>query len=111
VHGLIFFYLQKFADVAAAGSTSWKGIRSNVTTSASRFLPAGTYPDTDAVAILSAIADATTSAYSIRARPVATLLVASSRAAWAAGQASTTASKRSPSTRHPVPSASRVVHG
>ena len=67
VHGLIFFYLQKFADVAAAGSTSWKGIRSNVTTSASRFLPAGTYPDTDAVAILSAIADAT-------GRPLPTVL-------------------------------------
>jgi tRNA A-37 threonylcarbamoyl transferase component Bud32 len=59
VHGLIFFYLQKFADVAAAGSTSWKGIRSSVTTTASRFLPSGTYPDADAVAILSTIADTT----------------------------------------------------
>jgi len=59
VHGLIFFYLQKFADVAAAGSTSWKGVRSSVTTTASKFLPSGTYPDSDAVAILSSIADTT----------------------------------------------------
>jgi len=59
VHGLIFFYLQKFADVVATGSTSWEGIRSSVTMSASRFLPSGTYPDADAVAILSAIADTT----------------------------------------------------
>jgi tRNA A-37 threonylcarbamoyl transferase component Bud32 len=59
VHGLIFFYLQKFADVAAAGSTSWKGVRSSVTTTASKFLPSGTYPDADAVAILTTIADTT----------------------------------------------------
>lgn len=59
MHGLIFFYLQKFADVAAAGSTSWKGVRSSVTTTASKFLPSGTYPDSDAVAILSSIADTT----------------------------------------------------
>ena len=59
MHGLIFFYLQKFADVAAAGSTSWKGIRSSVTTTASKFLPSGTYPDADAVAILSTIAETT----------------------------------------------------
>ena len=67
MHGLIFFYLQKFADVAAAGSTSWKGIRSSVATTASRFLPSGTYPDADAVAILSTIADTT-------GRPLASIL-------------------------------------
>ena len=59
MHGLIFFYLQKFADVAAAGSTSWKGVRSSVTTTASKFLPSGTYPDSDAVVILSSIAETT----------------------------------------------------
>ncbi len=59
MHGLIFFYLQKFADVAAAGGTSWKGVRSSVTTTASKFLPSGVYPDADAVAILSSIADTT----------------------------------------------------
>lgn len=59
MYGLIFFYLQKFADVAAVGSTSWKGVRSSVTTTASKFLPSGSYPDADAVAILSSIADTT----------------------------------------------------
>ena len=67
MHGLIFFYLQKFADVAAAGSTSWKGVRSSVTTTASKFLPSGTYPDGDAVAILSTIAETTS-------RPLPTIL-------------------------------------
>ena len=67
MHGLIFFYLQKFADVAAAGSTSWKGVRSSVTTTASRFLPSGSYPDGDAVAILSTIAETTS-------RPLPTIL-------------------------------------
>ncbi|MFM7291669.1 MAG: protein kinase domain-containing protein [Planctomycetia bacterium] len=59
MHGLIFFYLQKFADVAAAGSTSWTGIRASTTTSVGKFLPAGVYPDADAVAILTAIAETT----------------------------------------------------
>ena len=57
MHGLIFFYLQKFADVASAGSTSWKGIQSSVTTTTTRFLPSGVYPDSDAVAILTSIAE------------------------------------------------------
>jgi tRNA A-37 threonylcarbamoyl transferase component Bud32/predicted hydrocarbon binding protein len=59
VHGLIFFYLQKFADVAAAGSTSWKGIRASTATSTAKYLPSGVYPDADAVAILTTIADTT----------------------------------------------------
>ena len=59
VHGIIFFFLQKFADVAAAGSTSWKGVRSSVTTTASKFLPSGVYPDADAVAILTTISETT----------------------------------------------------
>ena len=67
MHGLIFFYLQKFADVAAAGSTSWKGIRASTTTSAAKYLPSGVYPDADAVAILSTIAETTD-------RPLPTIL-------------------------------------
>lgn len=59
MHGLIFFYLQKFADVAAAGTTSWKGIRASTVTSAAKYLPSGIYPDADAVAILSTIAETT----------------------------------------------------
>ncbi len=59
MHGLIFFYLQKYADVAAAGSTSWKGIASSTTTSTTKFLASGVYPDADAVAILTAISETT----------------------------------------------------
>jgi len=57
VHGLIFFYLQKFADVAASGSTSWKGVQSSTSTTTSKYLASGVYPDSDAVAILTAIAE------------------------------------------------------
>jgi tRNA A-37 threonylcarbamoyl transferase component Bud32 len=56
VHGLIFFYLQKFAD-AAVGSTSWEGIRSSIATSARKYLPSGTYPDADAVSILTSLSE------------------------------------------------------
>jgi tRNA A-37 threonylcarbamoyl transferase component Bud32/predicted hydrocarbon binding protein len=59
VHGLIFFYLQKYADVAAAGSTSWKGIASSTSTTTTKFLASGVYPDADAVAILTAISETT----------------------------------------------------
>ena len=57
MHGLIFFYLQKFADVAAAGSTSWNQVRSSVATSGAKYLPSGAYPDADAVAIITSIAE------------------------------------------------------
>ena len=57
MHGLIFFYLQKFAAVTAAGSTSWDKVRSSVATSGNKYLPSGTYPDSDAVAFVTAIAD------------------------------------------------------
>ena len=57
MHGLIFFYLQKFADVAASGSTSWNQVRSSVATGGAKYLPSGTYPDGDAVAILTSIAE------------------------------------------------------
>ncbi len=59
MHGLIFFYLQKFADVAQAGATSWKGIRSSTATTTSKYLASGVYPDSDAVAILTAISETT----------------------------------------------------
>jgi len=67
VQGLIFFFLQKFADVAATGSTSWKGVRASTATSAARYLPSGVYPDADAVAILTTIAETT-------GRPLPTIL-------------------------------------
>ena len=56
MHGLIFFYIQKFADSAAAGATSWSKLRSTVTTSHGKYLPSGVYPDADAVHLLDSIA-------------------------------------------------------
>ncbi len=56
MHGLIFFYIQKFADSAAAGATSWSKLRSTVTTSHEKYLPSGVYPDADAVHLLDSIA-------------------------------------------------------
>jgi len=58
VHGLIFFYIQKFAEVAAAGTTSWSVLRSTVTTTTSKYLPSGVYPDSDAVHLLESISQA-----------------------------------------------------
>ncbi len=56
MHGLIFFYIQKFADSAAAGATSWSKLRSTVTTNHGKYLPSGVYPDADAVHLLDSIA-------------------------------------------------------
>ena len=56
MHGLIFFYIQKFADSAAAGATSWSKLRSTVTTSHEKYLPSGVYPDAEAVHLLDSIA-------------------------------------------------------
>jgi hypothetical protein len=55
VHGLIFFYIQKFAEEACAGTTSWGTLRSTVTTSSEKYLPSGVYPDADAVHLLESI--------------------------------------------------------
>jgi tRNA A-37 threonylcarbamoyl transferase component Bud32 len=60
VHGLIFFYIQKFADTLAAGMSS-AASRSSVAGSQadrSRYLPSGVYPDDDAVSLLQSLADA-----------------------------------------------------
>jgi tRNA A-37 threonylcarbamoyl transferase component Bud32 len=56
VHGLIFFFIHKFADEAAKGSASWDVLRSSVATSTSKYLPSGVYPDADAVHLLQSIA-------------------------------------------------------
>jgi tRNA A-37 threonylcarbamoyl transferase component Bud32 len=56
VHGLIFFYIQKFADEASKGNTSWDAVRSSVTTTTNKYLPSGVYPDADAVQLLQSIA-------------------------------------------------------
>jgi hypothetical protein len=59
VHGIIFFYIQKFADVATAGTTTWLKLRETVSTSASRYLPNETYPDGEAVGLLQSLAERT----------------------------------------------------
>ena len=59
VHGLIFFYIQKFADTLAAASSatvSGGALRSSVIERFAGYLPAGTYPDAEAVGLLESIA-------------------------------------------------------
>jgi predicted hydrocarbon binding protein len=57
VHGLIFFYIQKFADVAASGTTSRHSVRMQSPAGLAKYLPSGVYPDADAVQLLQVIAD------------------------------------------------------
>lgn len=57
MHGLIFFYIQKFADSAAHGDQGGFTVRSSVATTAARYLPSGVYPDAEAVELLKSIAD------------------------------------------------------
>ncbi len=59
MYGLIFFYIQKFAESAASNTISWSSVRSSVATGAARYLPSQTYPDADAVQLLTSIADST----------------------------------------------------
>ena len=39
LHGIIFFYIQKFADEATSGKTTWLKLRETVTATNSRYLP------------------------------------------------------------------------
>ena len=57
MHGIIFFYIQKFADEATSGKTTWLKLRETVTATNSRYLPNEVYPDTDAIQLLQKIAD------------------------------------------------------
>ena len=57
MHGLIFFYIQKFADEATSGKTTWLKLRDTVTASDNRYLPNEVYPDEDAIELLQKIAD------------------------------------------------------
>lgn len=61
MHGLIFFFLQKFADSLAVRLSSTAALGGSPTGSAAirdRTLPSGVYPDADAVALLGTIAAA-----------------------------------------------------
>jgi hypothetical protein len=60
VHGLIFFYIQKFADSLSAGRSSVSaaaGISGVARDVRGRYLPSGVYPDGEAVALLESIAE------------------------------------------------------
>jgi predicted hydrocarbon binding protein len=56
VHGLIFFYLHKFADRVSAGSRS--GTASSSSIGGQKHLPSGVYPDAEAAAMLGDLAAA-----------------------------------------------------
>lgn len=62
MHGLIFFFLQKFIAAPPSGGASppWDGRTGPISRppTAERYLPSGVYPDEAAVAMLGAIADA-----------------------------------------------------
>jgi len=57
VHGLIFFYIQKFADRLAANAAVDSTVRASLVSGTARYLPSGVYPDADAVVLLEAIAE------------------------------------------------------
>ncbi len=56
MHGLIFFFIHKFAERFPAGSTSRSGSASGSSISGEKHLPSGVYPDADAVAMLAELA-------------------------------------------------------
>ena len=59
LHGLIFFYIQKFADTAASGTASKTASRPSVAIGDARYLPSGVYPDAEAVHLLQSLAEST----------------------------------------------------
>ena len=61
MHGLIFFYIRKFAESLPKGLAPTAGPgtgQTSVVRQAGHYLPSGSYPDGDAVALLQAVADA-----------------------------------------------------
>lgn len=59
MHGLIFFYIQKFAEVLTTDGRETNTFRTTVSSASQRFLPSKSYPDEEAVALLSSMADTT----------------------------------------------------
>lgn len=57
MHGLIFFYIQKFAEGIAKERRSVSPRRTTVSSPPKTFLPTKSYPDEDAVSLLSAVAE------------------------------------------------------
>lgn len=58
MHGLIFFYIQKFAESLALGRTGQARLRTTVTVAGRTYLPSRAYPDDEAVTLLANIAEA-----------------------------------------------------
>lgn len=58
MHGLIFFYIQKFAESLTLGQTGQSRLRTTVTVAGKTSLPSRGYPDEEAVALLANIAEA-----------------------------------------------------
>ncbi|MCK4685657.1 MAG: heme NO-binding domain-containing protein, partial [Pirellulales bacterium] len=56
MHGLIFFYIRTFADTVSSDTASWSVLRSTVATSHEKYLPSGTYPDSEAIHLLESLA-------------------------------------------------------
>jgi tRNA A-37 threonylcarbamoyl transferase component Bud32 len=57
MHGLIFFYIQKFAESLAERGATKPPLRTTVAAAATRFLPSKSYPDDQAVSLLSSLAE------------------------------------------------------
>jgi tRNA A-37 threonylcarbamoyl transferase component Bud32 len=57
MHGIIFFYIQKFADMLATASASHASLQSTIVRSTASYLPSGVYDDSEAVALLQSMAD------------------------------------------------------
>ncbi len=57
MHGLIFFYIQKFADLLATGTSTHAGLRATVVQHTAHYLPSGVYDDAEAVGLLQSMAD------------------------------------------------------
>ena len=57
MHGIIFFYIQKFAEGLAKASWSASPRRTTVSSPPKTFLPTKSYPDEDAVSLLSSAAE------------------------------------------------------
>ena len=58
MHGLIFFYIQKFAEALALGTSGQARLRTTVTTAGKTYLPSRAYPDAEAVSLLTNVAEA-----------------------------------------------------
>lgn len=57
MHGLIFFYIRKFAETLARDTGAVTATRSRVFAGTTRHVPSGVYPDAEAVELLQSLAD------------------------------------------------------